>query len=431
MQDIWRNAVTENCRLFDNPFMENSQLYNMHEIQHASLAPFHTMATANKMFFRSPYNILSYTRFGKSVAAASELLERATRRYLKPEFGIDRTSIDGKRVDVFEDVVETKPFCRLLHFRKPAAFNDQPKVLLVAPMSGHHATLLRGTVRALLPFADVYITDWIDARLVPMYVGKFDLEDYVSYVIEFLQRFKGKAHAIAVCQPAVPVMIAASIMNANKDPGAPRSMTLMGGPIDTREAPTEVNRTATQRSYSWFEQTVVTRVPISYPGFMRRVYPGFLQLTGFMTMNLERHVGEHIKLFNHLVQGDDDSAEAHRAFYNEYLSVCDLPGEFYLQTIDAVFQRHLLPKGEMLYKGQKVDPSKITKTALLTIEGELDDISGTNQTKAAHKLCTSLAPEKKKHHFQKDVGHYGIFNGRKFREHIIPVIKDFILANDK
>ncbi|MBM3617565.1 MAG: polyhydroxyalkanoate depolymerase [Alphaproteobacteria bacterium] len=417
---------------FENPFAGNSQLYNIHEAQHASMAPFHTMATAYKVFFRSPYNILSYTRFGKSMAAASELMERATRNYLKPEFGIDRTSIDGKRVDVVEEVVDdSRPFGRLLHFRKPKQFDKQPKILLVAPMSGHHATLLRGTVRGLLPFADVYITDWTDAREVPLYAGKFDLDDYITYVIDFLKILKGEAHVIAVCQPAVPVMAAASIMNAQKDPAAPRSMTLMGGPIDTREAPTEVNRTATERPFSWFENTVVTRVPANYPGFMRKVYPGFLQLTGFMTMNLERHVGEHIKLFQHLVQGDDDSAEAHRAFYNEYLSVADLPAEFYLQTIDVVFQRHLLPKGEMTYLGQKVDPSKITKTALLTIEGELDDISGVGQTKAAQKLCSGLPKEKKRHHEQKAVGHYGIFNGRKFREHIIPVIQEFITQNDK
>lgn len=417
--------------LFENPFAENTQLYNIHEMHHATMSPVHTLATANKVFFRHPYNILSYTKFGKSIAAASELVERATRRYIKPEFGIDRTSIEGKRVDVFEEVVETKPFGRLLHFRKPSQFDKQPKVLLVAPMSGHHATLLRGTVRALLPYSDVYITDWTDAREVPYYQGKFDLEDYISYVIDYLTLLGGKAHVIAVCQPAVPVMAATAIMNANKDPNAPRSMTLMGGPIDTREAPTEVNRTATERPYSWFEKNVVTRVPANYPGFMRRVYPGFLQLTGFMTMNLDRHVGEHIKLFNHLVQGDDDSVEAHRAFYNEYLSVADLPAEFYLQTIDVVFQRHLLPKGEMTYKGQKVDPSKITKTALLTIEGELDDISGTGQTKAAQKLCSGLAKEKKKHHEQKAVGHYGIFNGRKFREHILPIMVDFMKANDK
>lgn len=417
--------------MFENPFAENSQLYNMHEMHHATMSPLHTLANANKLFFRNPYNLLSYTKIGKTISAASELMERATRRYIKPEFKIDRTSIDGKRHDVAEEYVLEKPFCKLLHFKKVTEEVKQPKVLLVAPMSGHHSTLLRGTVRGLLPFADVYITDWIDAREVPFYEGKFDLNDYISYLIEFLTMLEGKAHVIAVCQPSVPVMAAVSIMNANRDVNAPRSMTLMGGPIDTREAPTAVNRTATEKPLSWFEKNVVTRVPANYPGFMRRVYPGFLQLTGFMTMNLERHIGEHVKLFQHLVQGDGDSAEAHRVFYDEYLSVADLPAEFYLQTIETVFQKHSLPKGEMMYHDQRVDPSKITKTALLTIEGELDDISGVGQTKAAQKLCTGLAKEKKKHHLQKDVGHYGIFNGRKYREFIIPVISEFIQTHNK
>lgn len=416
--------------MFENPFMENSQLYNIHELHHATMSPVHTLATANKVLFRHPYNLLSYTRFGKTVAAASELVERATRRYIKPEFGIVDTQVDGKQIAIEETVVLEKPFCKLLHFKKSAKLK-QPKVLLVAPMSGHHATLLRGTVEGLLPYADVYITDWIDAREVPYYEGKFDLGDYISYVMDFLRLLGRDTHVIAVCQPSVPVMAAVSLLNAQEDPAAPRSMTLMGGPIDTREAPTAVNYTATKRPLSWFEQNVVTRVPANYPGFMRRVYPGFLQLTGFMTMNLERHIGEHLKLFNHLVQGDGDSAESHRVFYDEYLSVADLPGEFYLQTIDVVFQRHLLPKGKMQYNGEYVRPSKITRTALLTIEGELDDISGVGQTKAAQKLCSGLPVAMKKHHLQKAVGHYGIFNGRKYREFILPVIMDFIHTHDK
>lgn len=415
--------------MFENPFTENSQLYNMHEMHHATMSPIRTMANANKLFFRSPYNLLSYTRFGKTVAAASELMERATRRYIKPEFEIGRTSINGKRYDIEEEVVAEKPFCKLLHFKKTEKVN-QPRVLLVAPMSGHHATLLRGTVRGLLPHADVYITDWQDAREVPYYEGKFDLGDYITYLMDFMKHLGRDTHVIAVCQPAVPVMAAVSLLNAQNAPHAPRSMTLMGGPIDTREAPTVVNRTATERPLSWFEQNVVTRVPANYPGFMRKVYPGFLQLTGFMTMNLERHIGEHVKLFNHLIQGDGDSAAAHRKFYDEYLSVADLPGEFYLQTIDVVFQRHLLPKGEMTYNGQKVDPSKITRTALLTIEGELDDISGVGQTKAAQKLCSNLPDDMKHHHLQKAVGHYGIFNGSKFREKILPVMVDFMQKHD-
>lgn len=414
--------------MFENPFLENSQLYNIHEMHHATMSPIRTFASANKIFFRSPYNLLSYTRAGKTIAAASELIERATRRYIKPEFEIERTSINGKRYDIEEETVCEKPFGRLLHFRKTEEIK-QPQVLLVAPMSGHHATLLRGTVRGLLPHADVYITDWTDAREVPYYEGTFDLGDYITYLMDFMKLLGRETHVIAVCQPAVPVLAAVSVLNAMNAPHAPRSMTLMGGPIDTREAPTEVNRTATHRPLSWFENNVVTRVPANYPGFMRRVYPGFLQLTGFMTMNLERHIGEHVKLFNHLVQGDGDSAEAHRKFYDEYLSVADLPAEFYLQTIDIVFQRHLLPKGEMVYKGKKVDPGKITRTALLTIEGELDDISGVGQTAAAHKLCKNLPDNMKKHHLQKAVGHYGIFNGSKFRDFVLPVMVDFMKAH--
>lgn len=416
--------------MFENPFAENSQLYNIHEMHHATMSPFRTLATANKYFFSSPYNLLSYTRFGKSMAAASELLERATRRYIKPEFGIERTSIEGKRYDIEEETVLEKPFGRLLHFKKTQKIN-QPTVLLVAPMSGHHATLLRGTVRGLLPHADVYITDWTDAREVPMYEGKFDLSDYISYLIDFMKLLGRDTHTIAVCQPAVPLLAAVAVLNAQNASYAPRSMTLMGGPIDPREAPTVVNRTATERPLSWFEKNVVTRVPANYPGFMRQVYPGFLQLTGFMTMNLERHVTEHVKLFNHLVQGDGDSAEAHRKFYDEYLSVADLPGEFYIQTIDEVFQRHLLPKGEMVYKGQKIDLSKITRTALLAVEGELDDISGVGQTKASIKLCSKLPDDMKHYHLQKGVGHYGIFNGSKFREHVLPVMVDFMKKHDK
>lgn len=424
------NANFSMHRMFDNPFADSSHLYSLHEMHHALMTPVHTMANATKVMFRHPYNMMSYTKFGRTVAAASELLERATRRYVKPEFGITRASIDGKRHDIEEEVVLEKPFCKLLHFRKKQGVK-QPIILVVAPMSGHYATLLRGTVRELLPYADVYITDWADARHVPYYEGKFDLDDYIEYLMEFM-RFLGKdTHVIAVCQPAVPVMAAVSLLNAKKDPCAPRSMTLMGGPIDTREAPTEVNRTATEKPLAWFEKHVITRVPANYPGFMRRVYPGFLQLTGFMTMNLERHIGEHVKLFQHLVQGDGDSAEAHRVFYDEYLSVIDLTAEFYLQTIDIVFQKHALPKGEWYHLGEKIDPSKITQTALLTIEGELDDISGVGQTKAAHKLCTNLAKEKQHYHFQKDVGHYGIFNGRKYREFILPVIVDFIKKHGK
>ena len=415
---------------FENPFWDNSQLYNMHEMHHAIMSPVRAWANAGKTVFRNPYNVWSYTRMGKTISAASELIERATRRYIKPEFGIERVSIKGQRYDIEEEVVAETPFCNLLHFKKEGKVK-QPKVLVVAPMSGHHATLLRGTVRSLLEHADVYITDWQDAREVPLYEGTFSLTDYITHVLDFLKFLGPDVHVMAVCQPAVPVMAAVSLLNENEPKKAPRSMTLMGGPIDPREAPTKVNDLATQKPLSWFESHVITRVPANYPGFMRRVYPGFLQLTGFMTMNLERHMDAHVQLYNHLIEGDGDSAAAHRKFYDEYLSVADLPAEFYLQTIDEVFQRHLLPKGQMEYKGQKINPKAVKHTALLTVEGELDDISGIGQTKAAHTLCSNLPKDKKHHHFQKNVGHYGIFNGSKYRNFILPVIVDFIGKHSK
>ena len=410
---------------------ENSSLYNLHEMQYAAaLTPINMFANASKVFHRHPLSLLSYTDYGRHMAAAAEVLERVTHRYGKPEFGIAHTLVDGKRVEIVEEVVDTKPFCRLLHFRKESK-KTQPRLLLVAPMSGHHATLLRGTVEAMLPFCDVYITDWFDARNVGLIHGNFHLEDYVTYTIEFTRLLGPEVHLMAVCQPSVPVLIAASVMNEMNDKAAPRSMTLIGGPIDTRVNPTKVNKLAAEKALSWFEQNVITRVPFNYPGFMRRVYPGFLQLSGFMQLNLDRHIDAHKDLYKHLVQGDGDSAGAHRKFYDEYLSVCDLPAEFYLESIDQVFQRHLLPKGEFLYKGKKVKPAAITKTALLTLEGELDDISGVGQTEAAQKICSSLPANMRKHHMQKGVGHYGIFNGRKFREHVVPIIVDFMEKQGK
>jgi poly(3-hydroxybutyrate) depolymerase len=332
-------------------------------------------------------------------------------------------------VDILQEVVASKPFCDLIHFKKDSKVN-QPKLLVVAPMSGHRATLLRGTVEALLPHADVYITDWKDGRNVSLTYGSFSLEDYIAYTIEFTQTIGEGVHMLAICQPSVPVLVAASVMNEANDPCAPSSMTLIGGPIDTRINPTKVNALAEQKPLSWFEQNVITRVPFNYPGFMRRVYPGFLQLTGFMSLDMNRHINAHVDLFKHLVVGDGDSAAAHKKFYNEYLSVCDLPAEFYLDCIEQVFQKHLLPKGEFDYEGRRIDTKAITKTALLTLEGELDDISGVGQTEAAQTLCSSLPADMRHHHVQKGVGHYGIFNGRKFRQHVVPIISDFITKHD-
>lgn len=393
-------------------------------MQYAAITPINLLANASKALHRHPLSPLSYTGYGRHVAAASEVVARMTHRYGKPEFGIRHCLVDKKKVAVEEEVVSVQPFCRLLHFKK-AIREKQPRMLIVAPMSGHHATLLRGTVEALLPYLDVYITDWIDARNVPLSDGPFNLEEYINYTVEYTRMLGPDVHLLAVCQPSVPVLIAASAMNAAKDKAAPRSMTLIGGPIDTRVNPTQVNKHAAEKSLHWFESHVITRVPFHYPGFMRRVYPGFLQLTGFMSLNLDRHINAHVDLFKHLVEGDGDSAAAHRKFYDEYLSVCDLPAEFYLDCIDQVFQRHLLPRGEFVYQGKKVRPQAITETALLTLEGELDDISGVGQTEAAQTLCSSLPASKRMHYVQKGVGHYGIFNGRKFREHVVPIIVDF------
>lgn len=411
------------------PHGENSPLYSLHEMQYAAISPLNLMAHAAKAIHSNPLSPLSYTSYGRRVAAAAEVLARVTHRYGKPVFGIEHTEISGRKVAIEEEVVDSRPFCNLIHFSKPGV-KQQPRMLIVAPMSGHHATLLRGTVEALLPHLDIYITDWLDGREVPLAFGDFRLEDYINYTIDFTRHLGKDTHLLAVCQPSVPVLIAAAVMNEAKDPFAPASMTLIGGPIDTRINPTKVNQLAEKRPLPWFKKNVITRVPMNYPGFMRRVYPGFLQLSGFMQLNLDRHIHAHLDLFKHLVVGDGDSATSHRKFYDEYLSVCDLPAEFYLDCIDQVFQRHLLPRGEFVYKGKKVRPAAITQTALLTLEGELDDISGVGQTKAAQTLCSALPATMRKHYMQPGVGHYGIFNGRKFREHVVPIIVDFVNKHD-
>jgi poly(3-hydroxybutyrate) depolymerase len=336
-------------------------------------------------------------------------------------------------VPVHIETVWERPFCRLLRFertfeRQPQ--RPQPRLLIVAPMSGHYATLLRGTVEAFLPNHDVYITDWSDARMVPVTEGRFDLDDYIDYVISILHFLGGDAHVVAVCQPAVPVLAAVARMEAVEDPYVPRSMVLMGGPIDTRVNPTGVNKLAETRGVDWFRRNVVTKVPFPHPGMMRDVYPGFLQLHGFVSMNLDRHIEAHRNLFHHLVAGDGDSAQKHREFYDEYLAVMDLAAEYYLQTVDTVFVRHALPKGEMRHRSEPVDPAKIRRVALMTVEGEHDDISGVGQTEAAHKLLVNLPDDLKTHWLQPDVGHYGVFNGSRFRAEIAPRISDFVLSHD-
>lgn len=411
-------------------------LYQLYDIYHASLTPARIAAELTRTQLQNPFVPMSYTVMGRSIAAGAEMFERATRRFGKPEFGLDHTVINRKTVAVHEVDVLEKPFCTLMRFKRDIKRKD-PVVLVVAPISGHFATLLRGTVEALLPHHDVYITDWVDARQVPLSEGRFNLDDYVDYLIEFFRLLGPDVHVIAVCQPAVPVFVATSLMGAWKDPKAPRSMTLMGGPIDPRISKTAVTELAEQRPITWFEQNVISDVPFYYPGAHRRVYPGFIQLSGFMSMNLDRHVGSHLKFFQHLVQGSDESAEGHRKFYNEYLAVMDLTAEFYLQTVEIVFQKHLLPKRQMKWKDPKtgqlhdVDPWQNTKTALLTIEGELDDISARGQTTAAHALSKNLPANMQYNHLQMEVGHYGIFNGRRWREEIMPRVRHFIRKFDR
>jgi poly(3-hydroxybutyrate) depolymerase len=402
--------------------------YQLYELNHAAMAPWRAMADAARLTFQNPLNPLSDTPFGRQVAAAAELFERTTRRYGKPEFGLTSTEVDGKRVDVSEEIVWRRPFCSLLHFRRdlPKGRKPDPKVLIVAPLSGHYATLLRGTVEAMLPEHEVFITEWVDARMVPVTEGAFDLDDYIDYLIDILAHLGPGTHVMAVCQPSVPVLATVALLAEDRDPLAPATMTLMGGPIDTRLAPTAVNQLAEARGTEWFRRNTIMAVPFPHPGFMRKVYPGFLQLSGFMAMNYERHATAHQEFYHHLVDGDGDSAEKHREFYDEYLAVMDLTAEFYLQTVETVFVKHLLPNGLMTHRGRPVRTETIRHTALLTVEGERDDISGVGQTKAAHTLCSNLPYEMRQHWLAKGVGHYGVFNGSRFRSEIQPRIADFI-----
>ena len=403
-------------------------LYDAYEVQRSLLAGVGRAASMGAGWLNNPANPWSYGAMGPIVAASLDVFAHAAAPRGKPEFGIREVAVGRKLVAVNEEIILSKPFGRLKHFKKDGV-DGQPKLLIVAPMSGHFATLLRGTVERMLPKHDVFITDWHDAKLVPIEKGGFDLDDYVDYLIEFLEVMGPDSHMLAVCQPAVPAYAAVALMNADKHPATPKTLTMMGGPIDPRKAPTAVNTLATERPHAWFERNVIATVPMIYPGTGRKVYPGFLQLAGFMTMNLGSHLVSHWEMFKHLVVGDEESADSTRDFYDEYRSVADMTAEFYLQTIDVVFQRHLLPKGEMMHRGRKVDPAAITRTALLAIEGERDDISGLGQTKAALDLATKLKADKKQYYMAKDVGHYGIFNGGKWRERIAPAVEKFIAAN--
>jgi poly(3-hydroxybutyrate) depolymerase len=401
--------------------------YPLYEMTLAALGPARAMSDASRLVFSSPFNPLAHTSFGKNIAAGAELFERVTRRYGKPTFGLSSTKIGEAEVEVTEEIVWARPFCSLLHFAREGAEAraPQPRLLLVAPMSGHYATLLRGTVAAFLPTHDVYITDWTNARTVSLAAGSFDLDDYIDYLREMLGVIGPGAHAIGVCQPAVPLIAAVALMEAQNDRRLPASITLMGGPIDTRRSPTAVNLLAERRGVEWFRDNCLHRVPFPHSGFGRLVYPGFLQLSGFMAMNLDRHVNAHLDMFNHLVSGDGDSAEKHREFYDEYLAVMDLAAEYYMQTIETVFVRHSLPKGEMKHRGTPIDLKAIHRCGLMTVEGENDDISGVGQTLAAQELCANIPAALKTHHLQKDVGHYGVFNGSRFRASIAPRIAAF------
>ena len=409
-------------------------LYQWFEFGQSAFRPARVAVDGYKILLNNPFNPLSHTSLGRRAAAACEIFERTTRRYPKPKFGLESCVTDGAHCDIVEEIVWDKPFCDVRHFKKlthrKKALPAQPRVLIVAPLSGHYSTLLRGTVEGFLPGHDVYITDWADASQVPVTEGSFDLDDYISYLIELFSFFNGDIHVVAVCQPAVPVLAAVSLLESEGAPYVPHSMTLMGGPIDTRRNPTGVNKLAEERGTDWFAQNVITRVPWPSAGAGRAVYPGFLQLTGFMTMNLDRHIIAHKKLFHHLIDGDGESAEKHRKFYDEYLAVLDLTAEFYLQTVDEVFVKHSLPRGVMTYRNQRFNPGAIHRCALMTVEGEKDDITGLGQTRAAHDLCTGLRASARIHYEQAGVGHFGVFNGSRFRKEILPKVAHFMRKHD-
>jgi poly(3-hydroxybutyrate) depolymerase len=409
-------------------------LYQWYELSRAAIRPARVMADSGRLFFRNPFNPLTHTVAGRHAAAACEVFERTTRRYRKPEFGLRKTRVDGAIISVSEEVVCNRPFCRLIHFRReiePSRAECDSRILLIAPMSGHFATLLRGTVEALLPNHDVYIVDWHDARDVPLSAGNFDLDDYIDYLREILRELAGEVHVLAICQAAVPALATVALMEEDDDAHVPASLILAGGPIDPRVSPTAVNRLAERHGTEWFRQNVITTVPWPNAGAGRSVYPGFLQLSGFMSMNLDRHFNAHRDFLVHLIKGDGDSVEKHREFYDEYLSVMDLTAEFYLQTIDTVFVRHALPNRTMMHRGRRVDLSTIRNVPLMTVEGEKDDITGLGQCRAALDLCDSIPSQFKMHYECEGVGHYGIFNGSRFQFDIAPRIAQFARAHDK
>lgn len=408
-------------------------LYQFHELNRSLLNPLTKWAEASSKLFTMPLSPWAYSPYSQRISAAYELAFRLGKDYEKPQFNIDEIAVGKETITIIEEKLVEKPFCTLIHFKKhfsTTAKSDQKtkqeKILIVAPLSGHHATLLRDTVRSLLHDHEVYITDWIDARMVPLSEGPFHLHDYIYYVQDFIRTIGAPLHVISVCQPTVPVLAAISLMATEKDPALPKTMTMMGGPIDPRKSPTQVNTLATEKKFSWFENSVIYSVPSNYPGFGRKVYPGFLQHAGFVAMNPDRHAQSHWDFYQHLIVGDDESAEQHRKFYDEYNAVLDLPAEYYLETIKVVFQEFRLPKGTWEVQGKLVRPQDITNVALFTVEGELDDISGAGQTQAAHELCSGIPAAMKQDFVAPGCGHYGIFSGRKWRDIICPKLVDFI-----
>ncbi len=427
----WINKASAKEMLSSGSQQGNIVLYQAYELQRSWLNGASAWASISAELLTNPINPAAYLGLGPMAASALEVFAHATATYSKPEFGIDSVEVDDTHFPVEEATVINRPFGDLKRFRREALPEDAPKLLIVAPMSGHYATLLRGTVEKMIETNEVYITDWADAKTVPLQEGRFDLDDYIDYIIEFLQFIHAagegaRPHMMAVCQPSVPAFAATALMNLHDDPASPATLTMMGGPIDTRESPTTVNNLAMERPIEWFRQSVIATVPLQHRGAGRRVYPGFLQLAGFMSMNLGSHLMSHYEMFKHLTIGDDDSAQATKDFYDEYRSVCDMTAEFYLQTVEEVFQKHSIPNGTFRHKGEIVDLTGIRNTALLAVEGERDDISGLGQTRAALKLASGLSEKKKKYFMAEGAGHYGIFNGSKWRKKVAPVVEDFI-----
>jgi len=404
-------------------------LYDAYELHRSLLNSASNWAAIGAQLLNNPALPMGYFGTGPIIASALQVFAHLYEERGKPAFNIAQVNVGGTEYPVAESVALEKPFGSLRHFKRAGLPSDAPKLLIVAPMSGHYATLLRGTVARMVENQEVWITDWADAKMVPQSAGRFDLDDYIDYLIDFLHFIGPNTHVVAVCQPSVPAFAATAVMGADNDACRPVTLTMMGGPVDTRASPTSVNDVAVARPLSWFQNNVIATVPLSYPGGGRKVYPGFLQLAGFLSMNIESHMMSHYEMFKHLTVGHQEGADATKRFYDEYLSVCDMTAEFYLQTIEHVFQKHSLPKGEFVHRGKPIDPDAIRDTALLAIEGERDDISGIGQTHAALDLVPHLPAAKKKYYLADEVGHYGIFNGSKWRKRIAPVVEDWIRAN--